>query len=871
MSPHPRHTHDHARDNARELWWLLALVALCYLDKILLGPYAFVDFYDTLEVHFAHFQNMFRLWREFGAFSWYPFHAGGAPAFVGQHPPYHPAVFLSGLLPIWLLSLLLNMGQMFLAGYGMLRTLRLLINPAPQVRLFCAVAFALSWISGNALIVFSYAFPAFFAWTTDLARPDLPRRTRLGAALGLLAVALFSFPVLTLPHFPVLHLAFVLFLGRGLPHFRRQAAMVFAVWTGYVLLFAPSIVSLFLYIPFAQRDWGFHYPGLAAALKDLGRFLHGRLTDQHMLPLLFLSLGLLRQRKYQAMLALFAAILLISGLFSSDMKGLFANTFLAKMDLFLFASALGVLSVVMAALALEHFRQAETPLSWKALLACAVALTLFGSAHVVLRNLFLLTACAGLLALLRRHRPAEAGRPALLIPARLAPLLVAVGLACLGMFTRQEFMTAGAFVPYARGYEAHPGLARLGLQATRQPFRVADVDVHPALLQAYGLDTIGGKNPLFNKNYKQLVKEAVRPQLSTPALEAAFEGVWHQTYLTRNKANHDQRPLTLAPAKPREAADFNLGLLRLMAVTHLISPWPVAGMEDFAPAPAVEPGRSVGAPGLEALGRVYSLPLYDYALRNAPGLGFLAGQAVVADSSEDLLQRLGAEPADGLLHKAFLLRADVPPEVLAVLGLPALDGPAAASQAKARTAAQDSAPALAQTRLESWSPDRLVFSGQAEAPALLLVANNFDPRWTARVNGVSAPLLRADHAFQAVLVDRAGPFRAELTFSAPLIWQLHVLSALGVLLMFSGLWPRQQTGLLPLPEPPALPEAAPVRVASPRLLLAGLFAAAFWALGFTLFILRRHPADETLRYALCTIPLIGVAVALWTGSLFRRL
>ncbi len=907
------------REHNRDVLLLLTLAALCYLDKILLGPYAFVDFYDSLEVHFAHFQNMFTLWREFGAYSWYPFNAGGVPAFVGQHPPYHPAVFLAGVLPLWVLSLLWNMGQMFLAGYGMLRLLRLLGNPARSVRLFCAALFALTWISGNVHITLAYAFPAFFAWTVDLARPELPRRTRLLAGLGLLFVALISFPVLALPHFPALHLALVLFLGRGLPRFWRQVAFVFLVWTGYVLLFIPSIVSLFLYIPFAQRDWAFHYPGLAPALKDLARFLYGRITDQHLLPLLLLSLTLIRHRRVQAMLALFAGILLISGLFSSDMKGIFADTFLAKMDIFFLASTLGVLDVLLAALTLEHFRRSEAELSWKTFAACALALTLFGSSHVVLRNLFLLAGCAGLLALVRRGRT---GR--VLVPLRLAPALLAVGLAGLGMFTRQEFMAAGAFVPYARGFEAHPGLAQLGRESTRHPFRVAAVDVHPALLQAYGLDTVGGKGPLFNKRYKQVVKEAVRPQLRTPALEAAFEGVWRQTYLTRNRADQDQRPLALKPDSPRSAADFNLGLLRLLGVTHLISATPVAGMESFAPAPVVHPGRSNGVFGLGLLADVYSLPLYDYALNDAPGLGFLAGQAVVAEDSADLLRRMGAASAEGLLHTVFLLRADLPADF--PTAFPA-DSPAASPVAHApgasdpahRTASAPSSPtanAKAALRLDSWSPDRLAFSGMSAGPALLLVANNYDPRWTATVNGQPAPLVRADHAFQAVLVDRSGPFTAELTFRAPLIWQLHVLSGLG-LLLFCGAFSRQLQGQssgqrtgqgqpLQPPQPDAASgvasdlaaglvadeaavinaditaditaesaEAEPVRCSTPRLLLAGLGAAALWAVGFGLFVLRRYPAGdaqyEAMRYALATIPLIGVAVALWTRGLLKRL
>lgn len=851
----PSHN-QHAHGDPREMWWLLALVAFCYLDKILLGPYAFVDFYDTLEIHFAHFQNMFQLWREFGAFSWYPFHTGGLPSFVGQHPPYHPAVFLSGIMPIWLLSLLWNMGQMFLAGYGMSRTLRLLVNPAQPVRLFLAAAFALTWVSGNMHIVFSYAFPAFFAWTTDIARPDLPRRTRLGAALGLLLVSLFAFPVLSLPHFPVLHLAFVLFLGRELPYFRRQVAFVFAVWTGFVLLYAPSIVSLFLYIPYAQRDWGFRYPGLAAALVDLVRFCYGRLTDQHLLPLLLLSLGLFRQRKYQLLLAMFAGIMLISGLFTSDMKGLFANTFFAKMDLFLFASSLGVLGCIVAALALEHYRQSEAPLSWKAIGACALALTLFGSAHVVLRNVGLLAASLGLLALLRRHRPSEAGWLT-----RYGPVLIAVGLACMGMFVRQQYLIGGSSVPYARGFQAHPGLKRLAQDSTTKPFRVADVDVHPAVLQSLGLDTIGAKNPLFNKSYKQVVQEAVRPQLLSPALEAAFGGVWHQLYLTRNQGDHDQRPLALGSAEPRKASDFNLGLLLLMDVKYLVSPRPVLGMEAFAPPPVLEPGRSLG---LKALDAVYGLPLYVYALNGQPGLGFLAHEVVLADTPQDVLRRLGAESAQELFRKAFLLRSDVTPEVLAALKPLALD--AGAAKASPRPGAS-----AGQVRLTHWSPDRLVFSGQADGPALLLVANSYDPRWTAKVNGAPVPLLRADHAFQAALVPQAGAFSAELTFSSPLVWQLHILSALGVLLIFSGAFARRDSRPHLLLPPPALHESWPVRCGIPKLLGFGLAAAAIWGVGFVLFILRRNPADDSLRYALATTPLIGLGVAAWTSRLLRKM
>ncbi|MDP3426755.1 MAG: hypothetical protein Q8S17_05195, partial [Humidesulfovibrio sp.] len=357
------------------------------------------------------------------------------------------------------------------------------------------------------------------------------------------------------------------------------------------------------------------------------------------------------------------------------------------------------------------------------------------------------------------------------------------------------------------------------------------------------------------KRYKQLVKEAVRPQLSTPALEDDFEGVWHQTYLTRNKGNHDQHPLALTPDKPRSAKDFNLGLLRLMGVAYCVSTTPVSGMEQWAEPPTLVPGRGYGQ-GL--LGRVYNMPLYVYPLKDAPGLGRLADEAIVSDSSLELLRRLGSESANGLLRKVFLLRGEVTPEALALLDAQGHREPA---------------PSHVQSRLslDDWSPDRLVFSGQTAGPALLVVANNYDPRWTAQVNGATVPLMRADNAFQGVLLDRAGPFTAVLRFHAPLIWQLHLLSALGVALMFWSVAAPPRGSLALLPAPPVLPAVEPIACPVVRLLMVALAAAAFWALGFGLFILRRHPDDLVLRYALATLPFLGVAVALWTRAMLKRM
>jgi hypothetical protein len=60
-------------------------------------------------------------------------------------------------------------------------------------------------------------------------------------------------------------------------------------------------------------------------------------------------------------------------------------------------------------------------------------------------------------------------------------------------------------------------------------------------------------------------------------------------------------------------------------------------------------------------------------------------------------------------------------------------------------------------------PDRVSAQIEASAPAWLVMVDTFDPGWLASVDGVPAPLLRANVAFRAVRVAQ-GPHRVELVY-----------------------------------------------------------------------------------------------------------
>ncbi|MBI5519679.1 MAG: hypothetical protein HY916_06430 [Desulfovibrio sp.] len=826
---------------------LLGLALLCYADKIVLGPLATIDIYDSLEVHFAPFQAMWKLWTTYGPFSWYPFHAGGVPSFVGQHPPWHPGVLLAGVLPLWALSLLWNCGQMFLAGYGMYRFLPLLLGTSRRSALVVAALTSITWISGNVHFVMPYVFPAFFVWCVELFSAATPRRDRAKAAAFIVLASLFSFPVLTLPHFPILHLALVLFLGRHLPDFRRQVAGVFLVWTGYVLLYLPSIASLFLYIPYTQREWDFSYPGLWPAILDYFRWLRGRLADQQLITFLVLGLPFMSRRSLRTCYMFLAAMLLVAGVFTSELKGLFSGSFLLKMDLFMFATCTGIVGAMIAAEVLDALagREKRPHWAWALLLIPALALT-GAAANKVLAFLFILGAGLCAVALMRADGAASTRRPVRW------GVALAVCLAASAMLVRQQNMTSGMFAPYAQGMLGHKELSALAATGSKEPFRVACVDLHPVVAQNLGLDTVGAKSPLFNKYYKEFVREAVLPQLSNTQQLQGFDNLWRQLYLTRLQVDLDQRSWTLDKAPARSTADFNWDALRAMNVTHVLSPRPIAGLEELSASHTVSAGYGETSPWLARLGLRdrYALPLHVYTLKDALPRVSLA-KAVLVDTREEALGFIRASNLDTLRSRVVVVREDMP-------GLPPGDVNGGFA---------------GEVRIVSWSPDRIVVEGEAKGPCVLVAANNFDPNWKAvAADGSVVPSFRANHAWQGYRIDRPGPFRMELTYSNPLIWQLNLASLIGLGLMFAGVfWGRGGHSPAAAGREDPLLGAAQVPPLG-RMVLAGALSGLVWAVTFLLFVLGRHkgPQAESFGYMLATVPLLGLLVACWTRSLLRR-
>jgi uncharacterized membrane protein YfhO len=74
-------------------------------------------------------------------------------------------------------------------------------------------------------------------------------------------------------------------------------------------------------------------------------------------------------------------------------------------------------------------------------------------------------------------------------------------------------------------------------------------------------------------------------------------------------------------------------------------------------------------------------------------------------------------------------------------------------------------PAPATVRLVNRENARLVLDATLPGDGYVVVADTWAPGWTARIDGVEAPVLLANGAFRAVAVS-TGQHRVEMSFSA---------------------------------------------------------------------------------------------------------
>jgi uncharacterized membrane protein YfhO len=100
-------------------------------------------------------------------------------------------------------------------------------------------------------------------------------------------------------------------------------------------------------------------------------------------------------------------------------------------------------------------------------------------------------------------------------------------------------------------------------------------------------------------------------------------------------------------------------------------------------------------------------------------------------------------------------------------------------------------------QITDYHPKRIQLSAKAEAPAVLLLNDKFNPNWKVLVNGQEKPLLRCNYLMRGVQLDQ-GEHKVEFRFQPPLTTLYISLAAIGIGLAvcaFVALGRKQQSNI----------------------------------------------------------------------------
>jgi hypothetical protein len=273
-------------------------------------------------------------------------------------------------------------------------------------------------------------------------------------------------------------------------------------------------------------------------------------------------------------------------------------------------------------------------------------------------------------------------------------------------------------------------------QHLRQPFRIAVVDWHPTRAQLAGLETFGGASPVFSGRFRDYAFRAAAPQLSDPRIKLGLHPYWYHILMS----GWGETTLTRAfNPTPHTAASWNLRVLAAANVRYLLSANEIPGL---SPAPDMPLGTGI---------RVYEVP-------EAFPRAYMVAQLKTRSNGDALLDDLAGST---MAELRSTLWADQMPLVTVDRG--------------------SGRSACGTVEIESYAPDRIRLAVQARSPCYLVLLNNYDKRWSATIDGDTAPVFRANHAFQALAIGRAGRRLVEFRYQDdrfPLIFLLIPLGAL---------------------------------------------------------------------------------------------
>ena len=289
---------------------------------------------------------------------------------------------------------------------------------------------------------------------------------------------------------------------------------------------------------------------------------------------------------------------------------------------------------------------------------------------------------------------------------------------------------------------------------------------HPSLAHNVGAESADAYSPLFSARYRAVWRVLVSNQLKDEQARRRFDWYWYEVSPLNGQTSRDftHRLYNLkdCPRVFEKSLEWHTPLLLASNVKVVVSLRAVRELEMMSEkvvsTGCPEPVR--GAISFNRLRRFFMpAPLWVYVLKDAFGRGYLVDGAEVLKSDEEVLEALGRRTAEDFRGSVLLSAED---ENVGN-GEPVRAGGSGGKR----------------VTLREYGPDRLVFEVETLGAAYLVVNNTYSRHWTARVEGRPVPVLRANHAFQAVRID-SGRQQVVLQYEDRILWLCYTAVPLGI-------------------------------------------------------------------------------------------
>jgi len=288
----------------------------------------------------------------------------------------------------------------------------------------------------------------------------------------------------------------------------------------------------------------------------------------------------------------------------------------------------------------------------------------------------------------------------------------------------------------------NPVLKRVaGLKDDRNAFRVATLSIEGVThLQrsgnpwAYGLETADGYMSIYPRRYQELWVQAVAP--------AAEKSPYYYNYL-RNTGTRLFLTAKATDCSSIRLSDFaNIDLISLLNIRFIVSPCPLQDSKLTLFAETREgPGQAWHR--LSKIDKFLSIfkgdfpskELFVYENPFVLPRYFLTSTAKMYPSRAKTLAALGEASRQTLRTTAMVTADDT-----GGLTLP--------------TEAADAGGRAGSVTVISVEPNEIRVQVDADRDSILVIANSYNPRWAAMVNGDSRKIFPVDHAFQGLTVNK---------------------------------------------------------------------------------------------------------------------